>query len=71
MYSARASRFCRGTAVGIYYVMTYLGFALPFVHAKLAKGWGDAGTLRATAGLAAACLVARAAVEFGVRRRRA
>jgi len=67
--ASRVPRQARGTAVGIYYVLTYLGFALPFVHAKLAKGWGDGATLRATAGLAAACLVARAAVELGARRR--
>jgi len=69
--AARVPRQARGTAVGIYYVLTYVGFALPFAHAKLAKGWGDRGTLRATALLAVACLLARAAVALGARRRRA
>jgi MFS family permease len=69
--SARVPPQARGTAVGIYYVLTYVGFGLPFAHAKLAKGWGDRGTLLATAGLAAVCLVVRASVELGARRRRA
>jgi len=58
----------RGTAVGIYYVLTYVGFVLPFVHAKLAKGWGDHDTLLASVALAAACLLARAAIRLRARR---
>ena len=58
----------RGTAVGIYYVLTYLGFALPFLHAKLARKWGDHETLLMTATVAAACLVLRALVKLRSRR---
>lgn len=67
--TSRVPAQARGTAVGIYYVLTYIGFALPFVHAKLAKGWGDRGTLLGAAALAAACLVVRGVVELGTRRR--
>jgi sugar phosphate permease len=58
----------RGTAVGIYYVLTYIGFSLPFLHAKLARGWGDRGALLATAGVAATSLLVRAVVGLGARR---
>jgi len=61
--SERASRQGRGTIVGIYYVLTYLGFALPFVHATLARRLGDASTLLAAAVTAVICLVLRAIVE--------
>jgi hypothetical protein len=50
----------RGRAVGIYYVMTYVGFALPFVHAQASKSLGDVRTLELTAGGAALCLLLRA-----------
>ncbi|MET0792207.1 MAG: MFS transporter, partial [Polyangiaceae bacterium] len=50
----------RGTVVGIYYVLTYLGFALPFVHAILAQRLGDVRTLQVTAAAALACLLVRA-----------
>jgi hypothetical protein len=59
----RVPRHARGTAVGAYYVLTYLGFALPFIHATCAGRAGDAITLRVTAALAVACLLARAAVK--------
>ena len=61
--SERASKQARGTIVGIYYVLTYLGFALPFVHATLARRLGDATTLLAAAVTAIICLVLRAFVE--------
>jgi len=50
----------RGSAVGVYYVLTYVGFALPFVHALVAKSWGDVATLEATSASVAICLVLRA-----------
>jgi MFS family permease len=58
--SERAPKETRGTVVGIYYVLTYLGFALPFVHALAAQRLGDVHTLEVTAGAALACLVVRA-----------
>jgi MFS family permease len=58
--SARVAKESRGTAVGIYYVLTYVGFALPFVHATAAKRWGDAAALQATAVAAVVCLAIRA-----------
>ena len=61
--SERVARPSRGTAVGIYYVITYLGFSLPFVHANVARRLGDATTLRLTAVAAVACLALRALVE--------
>jgi len=67
--AARAPVRVRGTAVGVYYVLTYVGFALPFLHAKLSRDWTDAGTLRCVAGVVAVCLVARALIEaLGQRR---
>ncbi|HEY4016592.1 MAG TPA: MFS transporter [Polyangiaceae bacterium] len=59
----RATDETRGTAVGIYYVLTYIGFALPFVHAKAATALGDVATLELTAAAAAGCLVLRGVVE--------
>jgi len=54
----------RGTAVGIYYVLTYIGFSLPFIHANVAgRAGGDARTLRMTALVALGSLLARAAVK--------
>jgi hypothetical protein len=61
--SGRVARESRGTAVGIYYVLTYLGFALPFVHATAAKHLGDVVTLEMTAAVALACLLIRALIE--------
>jgi MFS family permease len=61
--SARVPREVRGTTVGIYYVLTYVGFALPFIHAVAARSVGDAMALGAAAAAAAACLVVRAAIE--------
>ncbi|HEY4394492.1 MAG TPA: MFS transporter [Polyangia bacterium] len=60
---ARVPPQARGSAVGLYYVLTYLGFALPFIHATLAKRWGDAPTLRGSAVAAFVCLIVRAIVE--------
>ncbi len=66
----RVSPRARGTAVGIYYVLTYLGFALPFIHAYAAlhapsalhRPWGDAGTLDRIAIAALASLGLRSLV---------
>lgn len=58
--SERAPAATRGTVVGIYYVFTYVGFALPFVHAVVAGRFGDASTLHLAAALAVACLALRA-----------
>jgi uncharacterized membrane protein len=44
-------------------VTTYLGFALPFVHATAAKTWGDVATLNVVAAVVFACLAVRAAIE--------
>jgi MFS family permease len=52
----------RGTAVGIYYVMTYVGFALPFVHARVAGALGDVTTLGITSGGVALSLLLRALI---------
>lgn len=49
----------RGSTVGIYYVLTYVGFALPFVHAVAARHIGDVLALRLAALLALASLVLR------------
>jgi len=50
----------RGAAVGIYYVMTYIGFALPFVHARVAASVGDVAALEMTAAAVGACALLRA-----------
>jgi MFS family permease len=60
----RVPRHARGTAVGAYYVLTYLGFALPFIHATCAGRAGDAPTLRVTAAVAVGCLLTRAGVKL-------
>lgn len=49
----------RGGIVGAYYVLTYVGFALPFVHAVAARSLGDVLALRAWAVLALASLALR------------
>jgi MFS family permease len=53
----------RGIVVGIYYVLTYVGFALPFLHAVAAEAVGDARALFATATLAVASLLLRLVVR--------
>lgn len=53
----------RGTSVGIYYVLTYIGFGLPFVHALVARQIGDVLALRLASVLALVCLGVRAAVR--------
>jgi hypothetical protein len=53
----------RGTVVGIYYVLTYLGFGLPFLQAIVARRIGDLRTLFALAAAVTICLAARAAIE--------
>jgi len=58
--SARVPLTSKGRAVGIYYVLTYVGFALPFVHATLAKSLGDITSLRMAAAFALACSLFRA-----------
>jgi hypothetical protein len=52
----------RGTAVGVYYVLTYLGFALPFVHATVARAHGDRATLVFTFFAVLGCLGIRALI---------
>jgi MFS family permease len=47
----------RGMVVGMYYVLTYVGFSLPFVHAIVAKTRGDVGTFHLTAMVAVGSLV--------------
>ena len=61
--SERVPRPSRGAAVGIYYVLTYVGFALPFIHATAARRLGDVRTLEVAAAAAIACLLFRAAVK--------
>jgi predicted MFS family arabinose efflux permease len=58
--SQRVPREVRGATVGIYYVLTYVGFTLPFIHAVAARHVGDAAALRIAAAVAGACLVLRA-----------
>ena len=53
----------RGRVVGIYYVLTYVGFALPFVHATVATRLGDVRTLQITAAGALASLLVRGLIE--------
>jgi MFS family permease len=62
--SERVPQESRGTAVGIYYVLTYIGFTLPFVEALAAKRIGDARTLALTGGAAVACLLIRGAIKY-------
>lgn len=59
------ARESRGAAVGIYYVMTYVGFALPFVHALAWRRLGDAITLAAAGALAIASLLIRSFIKAG------
>jgi MFS family permease len=68
--SQRVPKGSRGTAVGIYYVMTYFGFALPFVHATVARHLGDPATLELAAAVTLASLVVRALIESRHRRAR-
>lgn len=60
--AARVAKEQRGTAAGIYYVLTYIGFALPFVHAVAARHLGDVLALRGTACAAMGSLVVRAMI---------
>jgi MFS family permease len=60
--SERVSPTLRGRAVGLYYVLTYLGFALPFVLATAAKHLGNVTSLLATAASAVVCLLIRASI---------
>jgi predicted MFS family arabinose efflux permease len=62
--AARVPAQARGTAVGIYYVLTYVGFSVPFVHATVAKRWGDVPTLEVTAAAVLVSLVARALTKL-------
>ena len=62
--AARVPPQARGSAVGIYYVLTYVGFSVPFIHATLAKTWGDVRTLQLAAGAAFLCLLLRMAVTW-------
>lgn len=56
---ARVAPERRGKVVGVYYVLTYVGFALPFVHALVARHLGDVLALRLTACLTLASLAIR------------
>ncbi len=56
----------RGTVVGMYYVLTYLGFAMPFLHATVARKLGDVGTLAGISVAVLVCLGIRAAIEARV-----
>jgi len=58
--SERVPQESRGTAVGIYYVMTYIGFTLPFIDALAAKRLGDPPTLALAGGAAVLSLGIRA-----------
>lgn len=60
---ARVAGPARGTAVGAYYVLTYVGFSFPFVHASLARRLGDPTALA----LLGAALVGSLAARAGVR----
>jgi MFS family permease len=62
--SERAPKHTRGTVVGIYYVLTYLGFALPFMHALVSQHLGDVRTLELTATATLACLATRAVLKI-------
>ena len=57
--SQRVPQHARGTVVGLYYVLTYVGFALPFVYALAARTLGDVRTLQFTALVASGCLALR------------
>ena len=61
--SQRVARESRGTAVGIYYVLTYIGFALPFVDALASRRLGDATTLALAGAAAVGSLLIRAFVK--------
>ena len=61
--SQRAPQQTRGTVVGLYYVLTYVGFALPFVYALAAQALGDVRTLQFTALLAFGCLALRVLLD--------
>jgi MFS family permease len=52
----------RGTTVGIYYVLTYIGFALPFIHASVARRHGDAATLTGAATAVVIALLVRSVI---------
>jgi MFS family permease len=59
----RARTATRGAIVGIYYVLTYVGFALPFLHATIAKKVGDVAALQGACVAALVCLVVRVVIE--------
>ncbi len=52
----RADPDARGRATGVYYALTYIGFAAPLALATLAKHTGDLGSLLVVLGLALATL---------------
>ena len=60
--SERVSSAHRGTAVGVYYVLTYIGFSVPFVYALIAKRHGDIPTMHMLAVAGVACVPVRAIV---------
>src|SRR5262249_12068765 len=68
--SDRVPRPARGGGAGIYYVLPYVGFVLPFGPAVTARPLGDVVTLTATAVVVAACLATRAAIKAVVAARR-
>ena len=62
--SERVPKESRGSAVGIYYVMTYVGFALPLIHATAARALGDAPTLAWAGAVAFGSLLVRAVIDW-------
>jgi MFS family permease len=56
----------RGTVVGMYYVLTYVGFAMPVAFANLAGRFGDIRTLGGIAVAVSVCFLVRAAIEARV-----
>lgn len=64
----RAPPASKGTVVGIYYVLTYLGFGLPFIQARLAERLGDVFTLNLVCALVSGCLLVRS-LEHALERR--
>ncbi len=63
--SQRVPPHARGTVVGLYYVLTYVGFGLPFVYALATQALGDVRMLQLTALVAFGCLALRAVLGGG------
>ena len=54
-----------GASVSVFYALSYLGFATPYVTDVLNGAFGDRGALAVLAGLALACLAVSAAGRPG------